>query len=69
MPIHKSTIYFNNREQFCGKRHVQFVVPRSPGKIEKYFSSKLTDYFIQGVRNKKKTYAQTPVNSNNWSTI
>jgi hypothetical protein len=30
---------------------VYLVLPRSLGKIEKYFSPKLTDYFIQGVKN------------------
>jgi hypothetical protein len=28
-----------------------FVLPRSLGKIEKQISNKLTDYFMQGVRN------------------
>ena len=31
------------------------VLPRSRGKIEKSFSPKLTDYFIQGVRNIQET--------------
>ena len=46
MYIDKSTIYFINGKQFCGKRRVQLVLPRSLGKIEKSFSPKLTDYFI-----------------------
>jgi hypothetical protein len=54
MYINKSTIYFSNRKQFCRKTIVLPVVlpvlPRSLGKIEKSFSPKLTDYFIQGVR-------------------
>ena len=29
---------------------MQLVLPRSLGKIEKYFSPKLTDYFIHGVK-------------------
>jgi len=37
---------------FAGKTACSFVLPWSRGKIEKSFSPKLTDYFIQGVRNK-----------------
>jgi hypothetical protein len=36
---------------FVGIRVWSFVLPRSRGKIEKSFSPKLTDYFIQGVKN------------------
>ena len=36
---------------FAGKTACSFVLPWSRGKIEKYFSPKLTYYFIQGVRN------------------
>jgi hypothetical protein len=35
---------------FAGIRACRLVLPRSRGKIEKSFSPKLTDYFIQGVR-------------------
>jgi hypothetical protein len=38
--------HFENGD-FCGKNG---VLPWSWGKIEKSFSPKLTDYFIQGVR-------------------
>jgi hypothetical protein len=48
------TIAFHNEIQFCGKTIVLPVLPRSLGKIEKSFSPKLTDYFIQGVRNQSK---------------
>ena len=51
MYINKSTIYFNNGKQFFEKTLLKLVLPRSLGKIEKSFSPKLTDYFIQGVRN------------------
>ena len=51
MFIDKSTIFFSNGKQFCGKTFVLPVLPRSLGKIEKSFSPKLPDYFIQGVRN------------------
>ena len=44
MYIDKSTIYFNNGKQFCTKKRDCL------GKIEKSFSHKLTDYFIQDVR-------------------
>ena len=33
---------------------VQLVLPRNLGKRETFFSSNLTDYFIQGVRNKNQ---------------
>ena len=33
-----------------GKKGVLLVLPRSVGKIEKYVSPKLTDYFIHEVR-------------------
>ena len=46
--INKSTIYFNN-----GKHAVL-------GKIEKYFSPKLMDYFIQGVRKNIPLWIKTP---------
>jgi hypothetical protein len=45
-----SRIYLNNGRQFCEKMLVYHVIPRSMGKIEKYVSPKLTDYFIHGVR-------------------
>jgi hypothetical protein len=35
---------------FAGKGTCSLSLPRSQGKIEKSFSPKLTDYFIQGVR-------------------
>ena len=44
MYIDKSTIYFYN-----GKHACSLSLPRSRGKIEKSFSPKLPDYFIQGV--------------------
>jgi hypothetical protein len=36
MHIDKSTIYFNNGKQFCGKMLALPVSPRSLGKIEKW---------------------------------
>ena len=36
---------------FAGKGMCSSSLIRSQGKIEKSFSPKLTDYFIQGVRN------------------
>ena len=51
MYIDKATIYFSNGKQFFGKTIMLPVLPtRSLGKIEKSFSPKLPDYFIQGVR-------------------
>ena len=50
MHIDKSTIYFNNGKQFCGKMLALPVSPRSLGKIEKSFSPALPDYFIQWLR-------------------
>ena len=50
MYIDKSTIYFSNGKQFCGKTIVLSVLPMSLGTIEKSFSPKLPDYFIQGAR-------------------
>ena len=37
MFINKSTIYFSNGKQFCGKTFVLPVLPKSLGKIEKIF--------------------------------
>ena len=51
MFIDKSTIFFSNGKQFCGKTFVLPVLPRNLGKIKKSFSPKLPDYFMQGVRN------------------
>jgi hypothetical protein len=35
---------------FAGKSACKLVLPMSLGKIEKSFSPKLTDYFIQGMK-------------------
>ena len=37
-------------ENILGKTIMLSVLPRSLGKIEKSFSPKLLDYFIQGVK-------------------
>ena len=47
MFIDKSTIFFSNGKQFCGKTFVLPVLPRNLGKIKKSFSPKLPDYFMQ----------------------
>ena len=50
MYIDETTIYFSDGKFFCRKTIVLSVLHRSLGKIEKSFSPKLPDYFIQGVK-------------------
>ena len=45
-----SRLDLSNGRQFYEKTFVYLVIPRSMGKIEKYVSPKLTDYFIHEVR-------------------
>ena len=67
MFIDKSTIYFSNGKQFCGKTFVLSVLPRSLSKIEKSFSPKLPDYFILMVRKRNIRLSNDSVHDHNIS--